>query len=262
LFRAFFDESGCHDGARSFVLAGFLGKARKWAELDKLWRRCLVEFEVGDFHATDLFGRRRDFAGWTEARVEDFCRSLVDLVQAHELIPVAGVAPVEEFLNRDEAERKILTGGRKKGSRKWIRSGMPSTPYLMIFPFLFVQVVKVLLDEPRKVKAHFVFDSHERYRHLALEFFGELKDTAGVFGHRLGSIAYVDRRENSLLAFPDLLAHLIYRSASATLSGSVQEGTLDGLLDRKRSDSLRYFDRRSLETILPVLSRELPPPRP
>lgn len=258
MLKAYLDESGIHQGSTHFVLAGFIAGARKWVQLERLWVKYLAEAGVDDFHAKHFFKRSGPYQSLTEDQMERLCQRLVGAIKPHGLTPVGGIVPLDEFFDREEWQRRILTGGIAKAQDSWFRSGKPSTPYFLVFPFVLVQAVQRLRAMPQHLKVDFVFDVQDQYKGLAELTFSELKQSEGRDVQRLGELVYSSRRDAPLLGVADLLAHLLYLEATGTMTHPVQKWTLRQVLLRERQNPLALFDASSIEKVLPLLEKVSP----
>jgi len=56
--QAFFDESGTDAGSKIAVVAGLLGPANAWIELERSWLTALTGAGAAVYHATDAEATR------------------------------------------------------------------------------------------------------------------------------------------------------------------------------------------------------------
>src|SRR5271166_2546480 len=84
MLRAFFDDSGTHEGGRwgaseVVAVAGIFGAEAEMLSLEGPWRRLLAEPLCGGkpslsrFHMTECQDSRGEFTGWTRTESDFFC---------------------------------------------------------------------------------------------------------------------------------------------------------------------------------------------
>lgn len=98
MLRLYLDESGDRDdpGLQRVSVGGVLGPIDAWAEFEAKWTSVLHEFRVSELHMTDLVSKRGEFAGWTDARCDEFLGRVLESLERAEsvLVPVGRVSPV------------------------------------------------------------------------------------------------------------------------------------------------------------------------
>lgn len=77
------DESGIHDRAPVFSMAGWVAPQEEWLIFDERWRATLKNARLQDdkgYHATDCEGGYGAFKGWSVDRRRDLTVALVDAI--------------------------------------------------------------------------------------------------------------------------------------------------------------------------------------
>lgn len=106
VIRAYFDDSGTHDGAPVVVMAGFVGADDQWDAFDCQWKALLAREGISRLHMTDLSAGAGEFQGWESGRrdavVHDFRQVIID----------AGIAGIGHSVSRPDWDRHVTGHAR------------------------------------------------------------------------------------------------------------------------------------------------------
>ena len=61
----YLDDSGKDPQNAATTLAGYVAEEGAWVEFEAKITPLFTKYRVGTLHATDLYGTRGDFKGWT-----------------------------------------------------------------------------------------------------------------------------------------------------------------------------------------------------
>lgn len=92
MLKAFFDESGTHNGAAVTAIAGFVGSEESWALLEERWTTTLRNLGISTFHMTDAKAQRGEFSRIERRVIYELQLSLARTIKASSLSAVtAGI---------------------------------------------------------------------------------------------------------------------------------------------------------------------------
>jgi hypothetical protein len=86
MIRAYFDDSGTHEGSGIVVIAGIMGTEGRMDGLDRTWRShleaplCGRKSRIKRFHAYDCYQSINDFVGWTRTETDYFRHQLREVI--------------------------------------------------------------------------------------------------------------------------------------------------------------------------------------
>ena len=88
LARAYFDESGIHDGSPIVAVAGLMATEKRWTALEADWLAELGQFKaegfpISAFHATECVYGERDFFGMPKEIRETYFARLAGIIEKH-----------------------------------------------------------------------------------------------------------------------------------------------------------------------------------
>jgi hypothetical protein len=108
VFKAYFDESGTHDGSPAVVVAGWLASANQWAHFSADWLRELRAFRLYPpvFHMTDFESRRQAFATWSNPERIRRLQRLQKIIRRRTRKAIAVAVAVDAYAVARE-ERKV-----------------------------------------------------------------------------------------------------------------------------------------------------------
>lgn len=111
LFKAYFDESA-NQPETVFAVGGFVGPEQAWTELEPKWLEAIPS-EVGYFHATDCFGGRNAFRGFSLDKRRDLLSKLTELTVGADIHLVAAGIDVEAYKEFAPKLKQNEFGGNK-----------------------------------------------------------------------------------------------------------------------------------------------------
>lgn len=216
MLKAYYDESGIHDGASCCVVAGYFGGPGQWKRLETQWRAVLKRNGIKEFHAQRFFTRANgkrvgEYQAWSDSQADQFIDELVSIVEhSTKIHPASCVVVKEEWNNRTYGERQFLTGGIYRAG-KFKAGGAPSKAYFVPFQFA---ILNAALHCGIGQKTDFIFDLNEQFKGYAQQLYALLKGEAPGFSPRtkarLGRLTF----DNSVDAIPIQVADLFtYLSA-------------------------------------------------
>jgi hypothetical protein len=88
------------------VAAGYLGTQEQWTNFGKQWSNTLLAAKVKEFHATDFFSFRGEFAGWDQDMKKHirFAKRFTAIAETHTAYGMARAIEVESFRKLIEPE--------------------------------------------------------------------------------------------------------------------------------------------------------------
>jgi len=259
--HVFADESGIHDTATWCLVTGFIGAPGHWEALEREWQKVLDEYEVGDFHSTEFFGRKSGdrigrYQGWPDEKASGYLDALLSNIQGHELYPIGGAVNVADFNNLTYGERRLLTGGNigenGYGKLKWLSNGAPSKPYFAAFQMLLLEAVQNTEDG---AKVNFVFDQQNVLEGGGVVTFKEMQTMIAPVDplyEKLGLISYGSRKDHIGLQAADLHT---YGWHSHLTRGTKMTPELAHVMQQltKRRNYMKTLGAEGLEQILPIM---------
>jgi hypothetical protein len=225
VLQAYSDESGIHDSAVVFSIAGWIAPASEWEKFCDSWSRVLKREGVKKFHTTDCVGAKEEFSDWCQERRSALVRHLVNAVCATNALGFGSA---------------IIRG--PKGKRQGLARIVTEEPYVSTFGALVLGLADRASAFQARQKIGFVFDSHEEWGYEALGLYADMKSGGADLGERvqrLGPAAFKScDGENFLpLHTADLLAWEIRRYLEGKLK-NLEEPTrrsLERLCESERT---------------------------
>ena len=185
MLKAYFDDSGTHNGSTVTAVGGFVAKAEEWDAFDRDWAEMLEVEKIGWFHMTDCGGQYGEFAGWPKERCDVLIKRAISIVKEH---PLHGVA-----------------------AGMLVKDKKPTIP-IQALDMCFIQCISALLYRAEQLGDRveiFMEDHPGRKKHL-LQYLGFL-DRHSQRGELVEKIHSVRNREHSPLQAADLLAYEMYK---------------------------------------------------
>jgi len=99
VYRAYFDETGTHEGATLLIVGGTVAKVSSWISFDAHWSAVLSRYGIAAFHAKDYNTKHGEF---TEDRLPDterplFMNKLFSVIRAEKLFGFGSILETEDF---------------------------------------------------------------------------------------------------------------------------------------------------------------------
>lgn len=201
------DESGIHDGAPVFVMAGWVAPQDEWTVFDQRWRATLRNAGVPSnkgYHATDCESGYGLFAGWSVDKRTALTIALIDIIRSTNTVG-SGV-----IINR------VVPTNASAGAR-WF-SIEPYTAAIPLFLTLMTQKASMFLDAAARIA--FVLDRQKDYAASSVANFNAMRDDpiSGLnpIQERAGTLVFGDSVEHTPLQAADLLAFELRKEYEAT----------------------------------------------
>lgn len=262
----FADESGVHGESKFCLVVGFIASPRQWILAESDWAKVLSQYKTTEFHAKDFFGRNPNgkrglYDNWTSAKANAFLEDLLSIAKQHRLYPVGGAVDVEDFNTLTHCQKRFLTGGLIKQSRKWATSGAPSKPYYFAMNLL---VVDALNHADPRTKVNFIFDEQVNLEARAVQTFREtvlLGPLAnGRSGDQIKSISFVRSVDFSGIQLADMYSYAWNRYL---FRGQLAEEGIYRILDTitpkraSRGPTLTMLNKVGFQKILNKLPKDV-----
>lgn len=196
------DESGIHDEAPVFVLAGWIAPEDEWAGFMPRWRdalRIAGHPEGVPFHMTDFGSSRRAFEGWSDDRRLGLITSLIDVIVGTNVFGCGMV------VDRERA-RSLGVGG------EWFAT----EPYTASFPLFESHCFSrggAFFDAGPRIS--FVMDRQEVFGHAMKTTHDSRRGAPNPISEQMGSLEFRDSLGNPPLQAADLLAFEIRKEIEA-----------------------------------------------
>lgn len=267
VLKAYFDETGIHEGSRFCVVAGYFGGEKRWRDLSNAWGKTLLKYEVHEFHARRFFGRddfgnRLDeYKDWTDDKAKAFINALVSAVEASKKINPISCSLVKEAWNElSYGERRYISGGMYSAG-KFKTSGAPSKAYFLPFQYCIVNTAHYCGVGQR---VHFIFDLNEQFKGFAHDLYALLRGEHSKISvkDRLGPLTF----ETSLHAVPIQVSDLFNYLTAKWCEWNIEKrsspfphaGLLGKLVENTRhTESHKLLDRNGLAELLEQLPADM-----
>lgn len=258
----FADESGTHDlsgkqhGSEVAGIAGYLSFREVWWTVNDLWRKTLDSFGVPTFHMRELVtypGQKPNpaspYFAWSQERKDEFIETLAAILTKYAMGPFGALVYVQDYDRVFSPELKAYF----------------KHPYHFCFQG-FIGIILHTLDtffDERLLpgeKIAFFFDQQEEFEPEALKTFLGLKAREDP-NRRLGSIAFVDKREYLPLQAADLIAFRLRKIEARARLGNklITEGGWDDLLLSNETAHVIYYRAENLQAIQAAFDAGRPP---
>lgn len=274
MLKAYFDESGVHQGAQACVVAGFWGKIGPWRKFEKGWRSVLKNFKLPleQFHAKEIAQRNGIFHRWDHEKYGDFLKRIGSVVRESRIRPVCHGVFHEDFYSFSLPERRFLTGAAwNPETRKFLTSGSPNKPYFIAFTECIKTVAGYTLATG---KVEMFFGSDRPIAEYATHLMKWLKWRTGQqrsAGARINSRFSIDKfggmhfplaKETPRLQVADLFSYLTYirmlEGQKTRDFDAVPNELMSALLsNRKELNDTTYRDAELLRNMISEL--QIPP---
>ena len=188
MLKAYFDDSGTHNGSAVIAVGGFVAKAEEWDVFEREWSEMLEVEEIGWFHMTDCEGQYGEFSGWSKEQCVALIKKVVGILKKH---PLHGFAA------------GMLVQDKK------------STLPIQALDMCFMQCIAALLYRAKQLgeRVEIFMDAHPgRKKHLLqyLRFICKI-DRHSQRVPVVDKVRSVRTREHSPLQGADLLAYEMYK---------------------------------------------------
>jgi hypothetical protein len=96
-FKAYFDESGCHDGSSVLAVGGYLIRSDRAARMERKWKAALSRYGVPYFHMVDCAHGNGVFQSLSKQQRVEIQTRVIDLIKKHAALGFVTVANPRRF---------------------------------------------------------------------------------------------------------------------------------------------------------------------
>jgi hypothetical protein len=198
--KAFFDDSGTHDGSKVLALAGCIAREEQWLYFAQAWQAMLDEYEIQVFHMSELESLKGEFSGWTEERKRKLIGSVIGIARKWAKNSIASVVLVDEYA-------QVIPDWAKK-------SAAFGDDYNFCFQMCIGQAMgwvdALNPPMPARDQVAFVFDQQEKLEGVTRNTFTQIKKFRDV-GDRMGTLAFASKKRFLPLQLADFFAYESYK---------------------------------------------------
>ncbi|MCA1704655.1 MAG: DUF3800 domain-containing protein, partial [Actinobacteria bacterium] len=196
VLKAFFDDSGSHDDADYFVVAGYVAPVEEWVQFEGEWQEALAEPRaITYFKSWEAHRRSKEFNGFSYAEAEEKVRRLADIIVAHVSYEVSVAIPRREY------ERFVSSLAGTREIQKF------SNPYMFCYEYIAIMLsstLPYLMYFQKGEKLDIVMDQQNGVVGMTMELHQKFR-ASPVFDV-FGSISFSDDKDVLPLQAADLLA--------------------------------------------------------
>lgn len=195
MLKAYFDDSGTHNGSKIYALAGVLGSVSAWNELLRRWQVLLDSHGLKEIHMSEIVNGTGAYAGKQRFERKLIHKECYDALAGINLVHVASAIVMDDWNSLNDQERAQL-----------------GLPYELVFQSCLQNVVNGLKNDASRVgPVDFVLDNADKaLTKLAVKRFSEHKESAR-YEKALGSLSFRDSMHTPALQVADLFAYHCYR---------------------------------------------------
>jgi hypothetical protein len=147
MLKAYFDESGIHEGSSVTALAGFVATKDSWVKLEPKWQGVLSEYAdrgVRFFHMTDALAQRGQFARIDKPNLNYMLTQLSEAVGASGATAISSAVVVKDwkavvkdpdFLKRFPAPLDLCFENLVENLALWARQHAGGEPVCPVFAY-------------------------------------------------------------------------------------------------------------------------------
>jgi hypothetical protein len=213
LFTAYLDDSGNHDGAKSLVIAGFLGLTIDWVNFEILWANLLNRYALTHVRGTKLASFRGEFETWNAKKRHRFVEDMVQTLNVAGLLGIA--ATLDERVFKEVFPQATIA--------------LADKAFGLLFRLLALKMCSRVSCGDGEIS--FVLEDGSRDDSDAKRVFESLKTRkSDPLARKLGTFAVASKKAFGALQAADFLAYNAYRNMDAIRSGAVVHETFGQLL--------------------------------
>ncbi len=241
MLRAYFDDSGTHEGSRVVAMGGFVAREGQWEQYDREWRELLTKHGISYLRMADLESSHGNFEGWGEEKKKPLIRDVIGQVRKWAKYAVSGLVVAQDY---------------EQAVPEWARQ---SAAFGDAYNFCFqmcvgqsMQYVEHLNPPmPERDQIAFVFEQeskHEgvtRANYTLIKEFRDPKDRMGAFG-------FGTKQRFLPLQIADFFAYESYKHLENLVgeSGRKIRYPLRVLAEYGIDIEAHYFGREKLEALV------------
>lgn len=256
---AYCDESADTRGTPFvFSVAGYLGHAREWVELERRWNRALRQESLPEFHMSWCENRLKHFQDMERDRRDYLQRKFIGIILECNLWGHASAIHMQPY----NAVMPKMQEGRGIELAK---------PYFLAFQHT-VEMMAITLDEAPNAgdeRIAFVFDQHDEHEGMAKALYDSLSAPGNEvsYYHRLGSLTFDSRLRAIPLQAADVWVYENLRHVREVQIAKQQPRWQWNLLQSSKRNTGRMFTADEIDVLLkaiadspsPVFSESLAP---
>lgn len=193
--RAYFDESGTHDGSLFTVVGGGLARESTWLAIAGQWRSALRKYGASAFHSTDFSNSRKEFAGWDEAKRRNFIGALLNIITNESITLIVSSVPNQTF---DTVVQEF--------------PDLTMTPYHYCCEMCMHKIGFKLQTKKRVEPVAVTFEAGQKANSPVFGyFFARMNDAGWQKLYRIKSVDFLSKKEAIPLQVADLIAYEYYK---------------------------------------------------
>jgi len=241
VLQAFFDESGTHARAESTVIAGFVGTAEQWVEVERLWAEHLAKHDIPDFHYHEFENRVGPWEKMDREIRTPIMKGLMVILIRSGLIPVA-------------AAYHGKWGDIEPKNPLWKPDRFPNA-YSWCFELCMESLIDCSRDVYGSEPVSVMFALHDEYGERALKYFDLFKRNR-EWQTLVHPIAFDSPKSRPALQAADMIAFEIYQAFNSRRMSWLKLYLLGALWSMDTEENPIYSkyvifnDNRSLERII------------
>ena len=108
VLKAYFDDSGTHNGSKIYALAGVLGSASAWNDLLRRWQVLLDTYGLKEIHMSEIVNGTGAYAGKRQFERELIHKECYDALAGIDLAHVASAIVMDDWNSLNDQERARL----------------------------------------------------------------------------------------------------------------------------------------------------------
>jgi hypothetical protein len=97
VFKAYFDESGCHDGSRVLAVGGYLIRADRAARMERKWKAALKSYALPYFHMVECAHGSGLFSTLSKASRIQLQMRMIELIKRHTALGFVTIVNPKRF---------------------------------------------------------------------------------------------------------------------------------------------------------------------
>ena len=199
VLRAYFDDSGTHNGSPACVWGGFMGHVDEWDEIEDGWSALLKREGLASFHMAEIENACGQCDMWPRARRDSVIHDFRQVLAGRNIIGIASVT--------------WSSGWEQAARGTWIEDRYIS-PSLFTFEHVIQQALhwaySAEIQSDISEKVDFVFDLREQEAARGLDAANTYSD-AGPFSPWFSSAVFRRMKETIPLQAADLIAYETFR---------------------------------------------------
>ncbi|MGH8016002.1 MAG: DUF3800 domain-containing protein, partial [Candidatus Zixiibacteriota bacterium] len=204
LFRAYFDESGIHEGAAYTFVAGFVGKQSSWLSISQQWQKVLKKFGVKTFHANDFYNCWGEFKNnWDDVeKKHDFTNKLFKVIESEKGLKSIGIGVKRTLFHEISAQYPTV----------------PLTPYTLCAEYCGIYTGGIALRKKHWPPVAITFANLEKHLSPVFNHLYLLQDSHEFQKkHKINSIDWKDVKGVPPLQMADMFAYELFKLHEAKL---------------------------------------------